>query len=201
MKPNYLFFVAILLILSSSCSNNGENLRKSDTIAIQGLLDSNYHKKNFDSLLAVVCKDTSGLDYSEELLASPSFRVIYEHSTAYLEDAIQVLSKEKFNTMQASVCIFAMQNLQVVDYVRFCRFYLALYDRKKIMEPMLQQAILPNFLESRIIPQNYKDSGVIVLLHEIKSNGNISKAFKTEIENVLSGKYIEEVNKNPSNKR
>src|SRR6267142_1257878 len=117
-KKTQLCFVSLVIFLFS-CSNEPRKTHETAAFAPQSILDSNYHKKNFDSLFAIVCKDTSGLDFSEELLTSSSFRVVYEHSSAYLEDAIRLLSKGEFNTMQASSCIFAMQNLSVVDYVVF----------------------------------------------------------------------------------
>jgi hypothetical protein len=200
MKAYSVFCFAMMITVFVSCSNSHEKIRESSRLMPQSLLDSSYHRKNFDSLLADVCKDTSGLDFSEELLQSSSFRLIYEHSDAYIEDAIRVLSKGHFSTMQASVCIFAMQNLSAVDYVNFCQFYLRLYENNKITESMLKQAILPNFLESRIIPENYQDSNVILLLHEVQNNGSISQTFKNEIENVLSGKYLEGVGASQSKK-
>jgi hypothetical protein len=81
-----------------------------------------------------------------------------------------------------------MQNLSVVDYVTFCRFYLKLYQDNRISEGMLKQAIFPNFLEKRIIEESYDEPHVIGLLNKIKNDKMISEGFKNEIKSVLSGK-------------
>lgn len=65
--------------------------------------------------------------------------------------------------MQASVCIFGMQNLSVSDYVILCRLYYRLYKDNKITERMLEQALFPNFLESKIISVNFNNPSVAAL--------------------------------------
>jgi hypothetical protein len=165
---------------------------------MQRLLDENNHKKNYDSLMSLICKDTSGLDFSEEVLADSNFRYIYEHSDAYLEDAIKILAKDSFTNKQASICIFEMQNLSVIDYVSFCEFYVKLFKAGKIPEGMLQQAIVPNFLQKRIIPENYSDPNVIGLLRNITSNKSVSTDFKMLIGDIQSGKYIKGVRNSPN---
>lgn len=193
MRNYILLFYLFTVVSFLSCTNNYQKKNTTTKIPLQGILDSDYHRKNFDSLMTIVCRETTALDYSEELLADSSFGCIYEHSSAYLEDAINLLSKEHFTDTQASVCIFAMQNLSVIDYARFCQFYVQLYDRNKISEGMLKQAILPNFLQKRIIPENYDDPHVIALLNDIKNHQMVSGEFKKEIANVLSGKYIKDL--------
>ena len=185
-----MFFASFTIYFFSACSNRQKKNRQQDTYAPQSLLDSNYHKKKFDSLINSACKGIpSGLDYSEELLASPAFRCIFEHSSAYLEDEILLLS-DRFTNLQISICIYSMQNLPLIDYVQFCKFVLKLYSSNKIPEGFLRQSIVPNFLEIRIIPKNYANPDVISLLKSIENERKISKEFKKEIEDILSGKYI-----------
>jgi hypothetical protein len=171
------------------CSNRSEENESDHPIALQNLLDSNFHKKSFDSLMAIICKDTSGIEFSGGLLLSSNFRLIYEHSAAYLPDVAGFLLKGQFNDKQASVCIFSMQNLSVVDYVSLCRLYLRLYKDSLIKEGMLEEALLPDFQDVHIIGENYKDSNVITLLQDIKSQG-ISSEFKHAIDIVQDGSYI-----------
>jgi hypothetical protein len=80
-----------------------------------------------------------------------------------------------------------MQNLKVNDYVKFCSTYAGLYDGKKIKEPMLETAISPNFLNKKIITENYTNPGVIALLQSIRSKHGISTEFKKLIDGTLSG--------------
>src|ERR1700674_4166190 len=112
-----LLSVLVLASFCIGCSNQPEANTNEPHIVLQSLLDSNFHKKNFDSLMAIICMDTSGIEFSESLLVNASFRVIYEHSPAYLPDVAELLLKGGFNMMKVSVCIYSMQNLSVVDYV------------------------------------------------------------------------------------
>jgi hypothetical protein len=193
-----LLLVLVLAGFYIGCSNRPEVNANEHPIILQRLLDSNFHKKSFDSLLAIICKDTSGIEFSGGLLANASFRVIYEHSAAYLPDVAEFLVKGRFNTMQVSVCIYSMQNLSAVDYVSFCQIILGLYHQGIIKEGMLEQAILPNFLEKRIIPENYQDSDVVALLQNLMQIQNIPLQFKNTLKNVLNGSYIKESKSSPS---
>lgn len=184
--------VLLALVMSGfllySCYNKQEGLHNSNTIRLQSILDSNNHKRDFDSMMSIICKDTSALEFSKALLADSNFRIIYEHSSAYLADAIALLSKQRFNRKQAIVCIYAMQNLSPIDYVRFCQFYLGLYEDKRIEEGMLEETIFPNFGGKWILAENYENPDVMALLNRIENRATISKEFKKKIADVLSGR-------------
>ena len=192
MKTITLITSAITVItILNCCSGNQQKNCEINIVSTVGLLDSNYQKKEFDSLLSVTCKRiSSGLDYSEELLVDSAFMCIYEHSSAYLQDAIWLLLNENFTQMEANICIYGMQNLPLIDYIRFCKFYLILYNQNKISQGTLELTISPNFLRKLIIPENYAKPIVIEFLNNIRENKNISKEFKEMLENILSGKYI-----------
>jgi hypothetical protein len=181
--------LAVLLSWSFSCYNNQEKLQEPNG-GHTSLLDSNNHKRDFDSMMSIICKDTSALEFSKELLADSNFIIIYEHSSSYLDDAIALLSKQRVNEKRAIVCVYAMQHLSPIEYVRFCQFYLRLYDDKKIGEGMLRETIFPNFGGKWIIAENYKDPDVMALLHKLEDSKTISGEFKMEVENILSGKTL-----------
>jgi hypothetical protein len=153
-----------------------------------------YRKKNFDSLMNVVVKTfpPNGLDFSEGLLSSNAFVEIFEHSSIYFDDVTKLLTTERFNDLQASYCIYAMQNLTVTKYVELSRIYLRLYDEKKISEGMLNLLVTPNFLQKRIILENYTRADVEDILKTI-SKKNISIQFKETIKTILSGKYAKDL--------
>jgi hypothetical protein len=190
--------VLVLAAFCIGCSNHPEANTNDHHIVLQSLLDSNFRKKRFDSLMAIICKDTAGIEFSGGLLANASFRLIYEHSAAYLPDVAEFLLKGQFNTMQASVCVFSMQNLSSADYVSFCQVILRLYHQEVIKEGMLEQAILPNFLEKRIISENYRDSNVMALLQNVMQIQNISTEFKNSLNRVVDGSYIKDAKGSPS---
>lgn len=101
----------LLVFFCIGCFNRPAKNTVERPIVFQSLLDPNFHKKRFDSLLSIICKDTSGIEFSGGLLANPIFRIICEHSAAYLPDVAELPLDGHFNTMQANVCIFSMQNL------------------------------------------------------------------------------------------
>lgn len=137
------------------------------------------------------------LDYYEELLANKAFVEIFEHSSSYFDDVIKLLSKEKFTNEQLTICTYAMQNLDTNDYVGLCGLYVELYNHHKISEGVLEEIIMPDFLQKRIIAKNYADPNVIKVLNTIHNSKNISKNFKEIIESILSGKFLKDIEAGP----
>ncbi len=80
-----------------------------------------------------------------------------------------------------------MQNLAIEDYLKLCKVYLELYDKQKISEYGLLNVVMPNFLEKKIIIDNYKNPDVINFLKIMKDKEKRSSEFKGHIENILSG--------------
>ncbi len=196
MKPFIAAVCAFILVFFfDACSDRREKKDSKNRADHTNTVDSNYSKGNFDSLMVVIEKAfPTGIDYGEEVLPSQAFKAIFDHSSIYLEDAIAFLSKENLSKLDASVCIFAMQNLLPDEYVKFCKVFIPLFEKKKIEEGILREAISPNFLQKRIIAENFTNPRVIELLNSIKNEKNLSTEFKDEIENILSGKYIHDLN-------
>lgn len=185
-----LFFV----ILFSDCSDRQKEQKNANVFEPENPTDSNYQKKNFDNLIVAIDKEIgTNLDRSEELLGNKKFVEIYDHSSVYLQDAIKFLLTDTLSGWRPFVCILAMQNLSVNDYTKFCNVLAELYEKDKIKEGMLQEAITPNFLEKRIIIKNYADPDVIKLLQRIQNNKKVSKEFNDRIEGILSGTYLRDI--------
>jgi hypothetical protein len=147
----------------------------------------NYNRKNFDSLLTVIVnRKPAQADINEELLNDPAFLEIYTHSLSYFGDVKNMLKRKPIAPSQISICTFAMQNLNVSDYVNLCNIYLDLYCQHKISEKILEEIISPNFLNKRILASNYSNQSVIHLLSTIKKK-DISREFKDLIDSILSG--------------
>jgi hypothetical protein len=157
-------------------------------VMFPGKDNRNYQKKNFDSLVNQVEKGLpTELDIYDQYLDQPAFVEILEHNPVYFHDMVDMMTKKKFTPVQAEICIFAMQNLDVKNYVDLCRMYAELYAAHRISEGMLTQVFIPPFLDRRIIIDHYDDPDVIAVLHFIHEL-KISRRSEETIEEILDGK-------------
>ncbi len=196
MKRCFIDYLMLTIISVTfyTCSNSNQTSRlnnnRENLLCDLKKTHSVYKKKNFDSVLnSITAGRKEGLDYPEELLYDSAFVEIFAHSYNYFDDVVKLLRKGQFTDDQASHCIYAMQNLCLDDYIGLSKIYLNLYSTGKISEGMLEECITPSFLKIRIIEKNYDDPRVIEILNSIL-NRNISKNFKTNIQNILSDSYL-----------
>jgi hypothetical protein len=190
MKNRLLaFFSFTIITLCQGCSNNSSNNQEQLSPA---KLYPNYHKIDFVNFIDKQKNDS--LDFYEELLGNKAFVNILEHGEFYRNDVMTFLGKGNFNNMQVGICICAMQNLNVNDYVNLCDLILSLYNNNKLPEGILQDAICPNFLRKRIIINNFDNHRVIYLLTSIENNKKVTnKDFKKWLPDILSGKSAKEL--------
>jgi len=190
MKNRLLVLFSFTMVaLNQGCLNNNQNSQKQLSSPIS---DPSYQKIDFISFIDKRKNDT--LDFYEALLADKAFVNILEHGEFYRNDVMTFLGKGNFNNMQVGICICAMQNLNMNDYVNLCNLILSLYNDNKVPEGILQDAISPNFLRKRIIINNYNDPRVINLLKSIESNKKVSnKDFRKWLPDILSGKSSKEL--------
>ncbi len=190
MKNRFIVFFSFTMIaVNQGCSNNSQNSQKH---LVPVKLDPHYHKIDFASFIDKRKNDT--LDFYEALLADKAFVNIMEHGEFYRNDVMTFLDKGNFNNMQVAICICAMQNLNVDDYVKLCNLILSLYNDNKLPEGILQDAISPEFLRKRIIINNYNNPRVINLLKSIENNKKVSnKDFRKWLPDILSGKSSKEL--------
>src|SRR5438876_9463561 len=102
---SYLIFTSACMVLFSCTNSNRKG----------------YKKKNFDSLINVISKNHPGeLDGTDELILDSAFKEIFEHSPIYFDDVLKLLAKKEVNQQQAYFCVFAMQKLNLDDYIKLC---------------------------------------------------------------------------------
>ncbi len=86
IKIIYLFLLSTLFYSCTSEQNKTKDKNLHDN---EKLMDSSHLKINFDS--AVIIIDSvmgQSWDRNDKLILIPVFRELYEHSTLYLDDAI-----------------------------------------------------------------------------------------------------------------
>ena len=204
MKRSFLKFIifTVICISLNACNDLSQNnVEKELSNSTKKVMDLKYHKKNFDSLITYLDFRYNGnLDFNKGLMSDTIFREIYDHSSFYSNDLIEFLLQKKVlyqnekSNMLLFLSIWAMQNLPLPKYSKFCNTLLNLYENKVVNEDVVHEAITPNFQGKWIIPTNYKDPIVIRLLKRIINNENISPEFKKEIETILSGEFINNIN-------
>ncbi|HZX59714.1 MAG TPA: hypothetical protein VFE54_13350, partial [Mucilaginibacter sp.] len=121
------------------------------------------------------------------LLLDKAFLEIFEHSPSYFDDATKLLSKQNVTDNQAIICVLAMQNLNLDDYVKLCYFYIKLNDCNNISDDTIERLIL-GYLDIHIISENYNDPKVIAVLNAFKNDRKTSPTVKNVIENILARK-------------
>ena len=193
-----LVYITILFTSFISCSDkHGEYSQNEDRVDY-----TNYKKKNFDSTVIKIEKDLdSSLTYDEELLYLPDFVDLYKHDSIYLDDAIQSLTREKLTGWKMYIAYYAMQNLDINDYLKYCKTYIDLFDQGKINEAWVEAAVMPHFLKYRIIAKNYKNPQVKELLTNLIEDRKISEQFRSELKEIRSGEMIKGMEKDDYNMR
>ena len=154
--------------------------------------DSGYHKKNYDSIIIAIDKKVgANLTYHEQLLNYPEFVDIFKHDSLYLNEAIEFLRKNKDTTgWQNEINYVAMQNLSLVNYLKFYKVYVEQFEQGKIGEQSLEEVTLPHFLKYQILVRNYNDPDVINILNSLLQKKDISDKFKDLIIDIKSGEVL-----------
>lgn len=110
MKPRHLslcLYFACFAVMFFACITSAPGKATQNTA--RGIKYSVvYHKKNFDNLTAIIEKNSSALDFSEELLADTTFLEIYEHGEAYFNKVNERLQQQHFIPDEAGIWIYAM---------------------------------------------------------------------------------------------
>ena len=183
-------FIACLLLatlaLAQGCSNNNRtqsSVKRPSTA---------YHKIDFAVFIGKHKNDS--LDYYEELLVNKEFVNVLEHGEYYKDEVNTFLKRGEFTNMQVAVCICAMQNLKVNDYVKLCTIILALYNNNGLPEKLLEHAIDPDFLRKHILAYHYQEPCVTSLIKSIENDPKVTdKYLRAWLPDALSGKSAKEL--------
>ena len=176
----FLLFALMSVILFACSHNKGEGNPPSHK-------QVHYKKKNFDTLLRAVAKQVPAeMDELDQYMESDAFEEIFDHGSSYFPDVKKLLMSHHFTDTQAFICVLAMQNLGVDDYVELGNMYLTLYNDHLISEGTLEAVIIPNFLSINILKDNKYDPKVITFLDAVH-HAKISTDFKDIVEIVGNG--------------
>lgn len=161
------------------------------------LMDTNYLKLDYITTILIIEKKSVNNVSWDELFGIKEFVNLFEHSSFYIDSAIQFLGRKDFTNTQKRISINSVQRAKLEDYIRLCEECKMLYDTNKISENILEWAINPNFSNRYLIVRNYDKSIVINILNNIKSDSKISHDFKKRIDKILTGeswKKLKEIN-------
>jgi hypothetical protein len=189
MKFSKLLPFGLVTILFYSCTSNQKKNEDKGLINDTDSIGSTHPRIAFDSAIKTI-DSSMGIswDRNDKLILIPTFRELYEHSSSYLSDDIRYLSDSNITYRQAAICLYAMQNLQIEDYLKVCKIFLDLFNKHKISENLLSSAIMPNFLEHKNIVNNYNNPHVVEFLKTVRDNEQVSSELKDNIQNILGGR-------------
>lgn len=191
-----LFSSAFFVIFCIGCSgSNSSPVAKQNISNKLTIMDTNYQKVGYAVTILQIDKRCENSGTWDALFADKIFVNIYEHSSYYVDSAIEFLSDEKFNLHQKTVCVYSMQRVELQDYIRFFEECKNLFNTGKIPELLLNRVISPTFGKKKIVVANYDNVDVKRILESIKDGGKASKEFKVMIEKILSGEYWNNVKK------
>ena len=174
-----------LLFICQGCSNQRFKPEKKSVSPA----DTDHRKIDFDdTILSINSKLDSNWTFNEEVLTDSEFVNIYKQGKAYKEEAIRFVTQKGQSVQKLKICILAMQDLELNDYVDFCEAVVEVFNKGDLPEYCLKTIVFPNFLKKHIIIENYDNQRVIELLNRIRDNKSISADFKDNIVNILSGK-------------
>jgi hypothetical protein len=187
MKNQFVTYLCLTtLALTQACSNNSRtqsSTKKPKTV---------YHKIDFNAFIGKHKNDS--LDYYEALLSNKEFVNVLEHGEYYKDEVNTFLKRGEFTNMQVAVCICAMQNLKVNDYVKLCTIILTLYNNNELPEKLLEHAIDPDFLRKHILAYHYKEPCVTSLIKSIENDPKVTdKDLRAWLPDVLSGKSAKDL--------
>jgi len=183
---SHFLFSSIILSCLFSCDNKKARANSNKITS-----SNSYRRKNFDSLLNIVNKNAStGLDTYKALLLDSAFTEIFEHSTFYFEDVTKFLSNGNVSKSDGFICAFAMQNLNIYDYLKLCRIYKELYDNRKISDYTMER-LIGGFLDIHIIEDNRDNIEVATWLKAVHIDPKSSNELKRFMEDVFTQSYFE----------
>lgn len=194
MSRYYLnLFIGILLIsLGCGCGNSGG--KGSSSVKIDTM-----HKpddKNFDSTILIIDRTVVDLTVPDDLFTIDRFISLYKHPAFYLDSVVNFLNNPNNSQQQKLICIFAMQRLELSEYLLLSDKAIDLFNNGKIDESVFKKVFDPRFSNKPpVLIKNYDDPKVAQIL--IKAmNTNCSPEVKKRINSIATGEYWRSIRNN-----
>lgn len=125
------------------------------------------------------------------LLTKRDFRLLSDNASDYRELALQILTEDVSNG-EKYIAIYAMQNLNLDDYLLFLNELLARTQDKKTDANLLERALMPGFEWNTKLQDNWKSPKVRELIENIKTSRLLHDCDQY-LDDIISGRGAEHV--------
>lgn len=151
------------------------------------------HGENINNDIAQIQETIVDLTSTWDVFRSEIFRDIYKNPEMYLTGVISLLSNEQVNDTQKTIAALSVQNLPLPKFLFFAKKVLSLREENKISEEVFRIAIFPPYDWNTRLHENYTDQAVREFLITIKSSSVVGKETKEYIDQMITGKTLEEI--------
>jgi hypothetical protein len=126
------------------------------------------------------------------LLTMRDFRLLSDNASDYREMTLQILA-EDVSIGEKFIAIYAMQNLNLDDYLLFLNELLARTRDRKIDANLLEHALMPGFEWNTKLQTNWKSPAVRDLIESIKASRTLPPRCDLYLDDIISGRGAEHV--------
>ncbi|MGD0634457.1 MAG: hypothetical protein ABSA13_09305 [Beijerinckiaceae bacterium] len=151
-----------------------------------------WEKMTFTEKMSVLHDELRGLMDLEAIPSAHSYKILSAEARQNIDDCLRYLADPGHDGEDKDFAIVTMDNLDLADYVRFVRGAISLAQRGLIAAHQLQLIASPPYDCNDTLLINYQDKTVRELLESIKSLPDTSAEYKTHIDDMLSGKALDD---------
>ncbi len=148
-----------------------------------------YH--DFEATISLISKSIMDLTDVSVLSTKRDFLLLSDNASECRAMAVQLLKGDVSN-QEKHIAIYAMQNLNLDDYLLFLDELLALTRDKKINPDLLERALIPGFEWNTKLQDNWKSPKVRELVENIRVS-NLLDDCDQYLDDILSGRGAEYV--------
>jgi len=117
------------------------------------------------------------------------FNEVYDRPIVFKDSVVYYLrGTHTFEEKIIAIC--SMTKLPLDQYVSILNAYYKLYCKHEINEMLLSRGIFNEFDVDNRLEREYKDSSVNTLLNKMIANKHISKQFRHDLQETLSGRRL-----------
>jgi len=187
--------VIVLSAVGISCNFSETKKQESRKIRIEKAISLEYNLP-FDTLLKNVDTEIQGIwdpPIRIAIAEDKCFLVLYDGAEKYYNNFINVLTSKEYKESEKMICIFAVQKLELNQYVKFTDDCILLFKKGAINEDMLYYVCFPDGWKTKYrFAENYNNEDVKRILTTVLSVKSLSKRTKVIVQHMYTGEMWRE---------
>jgi hypothetical protein len=163
--------------------------------AVQPVVANSDQKMTFQEFartIASISESISDTPDASVLRTRNDFRELCKNAQDYRTMALRLLT-ENVPSRQKYIAVYAMQNLNLDDYVLFLNELLGRTRDKKVEADWLESALMPGFEWNTKLQTNWKSPAVRDLIEKIKASRSLPPRCDQYLDDIISGRGAEYV--------